>query len=122
MASESKPTMIRHSSSIPTVILTALITASAGAQSTPTRNTALRASRTPRRYIVAAAHAATSPVIDGRLDEPAWSAAPVAAEFVQQRPTPGAAATERTEARVLYDDQAIYVGMRMYSSHPERLA
>ena len=46
--------------------------------------------------------------IDGRLDEPAWDAAPVLTGFVQSEPLDGAAATRETEARVLIDDQAIY--------------
>jgi hypothetical protein len=59
--------------------------------------------------------------VDGRLDEAAWAAAPAATEFVQQRPTAGTPATERTEARILYTDDAIYVGMRMYDSRPDSI-
>ncbi|HEU4455554.1 MAG TPA: DUF5916 domain-containing protein, partial [Longimicrobium sp.] len=50
--------------------------------------------------------------VDGRLDEAAWAAAQPAAAFVQLEPRPGEAATEATEARVLYDDEAIYIGIR----------
>lgn len=57
-------------------------------------------------------------VVDGVLDEPAWNAAEVASGFVQRAPVPGAAASERTEARVLYDDRAVYVAMRMYDRDP----
>ena len=49
--------------------------------------------------------------IDGRLDEAAWGSAPVDDAFVQQYPIEGAAPTERTELRVLYDDRALYVGI-----------
>ena len=59
--------------------------------------------------------------LDGRLDEAAWGGAAVATGFVQQRPTPGAAASEATEARVLYDGKAVYVGMRMADSQPARI-
>ena len=59
-----------------------------------------------------------APTVDGRLDEAVWKEAPVAMDFVQQRPDPGARATERTEARVLYDDDAVYIGMRMYTDDP----
>jgi hypothetical protein len=62
------------------------------------------------------------PVIDGRLDDEAWAAAEPATGFVQMRPDPGKAATERTEARVLYGDEAIYVAMRMYDSAPDSVA
>lgn len=61
-------------------------------------------------------------LIDGRLDEPAWQRAPVAAGFVQQRPTPGAPASEATEVRVLFDSHSLYVGMRMFDSAPDSIA
>src|ERR1041384_2897290 len=63
----------------------------------------------------------TTPVIDGRLSEPAWQNAPVATGFTQNTPHGGAPATERTEARVFYDDDAIYVGMWMYDQHPDSI-
>jgi hypothetical protein len=66
--------------------------------------------------------AAEAPTVDGRLDDTAWQAATPLTGFVQMRPSPGEAATERTEVRVLYDDQAIYVGMRMYDRTPEEVA
>ena len=59
--------------------------------------------------------------LDGRLDEPAWDAAETATGFVQLRPTAGAAASEPTTARVLYDGRALYVGMRMADAQPERI-
>jgi len=50
-------------------------------------------------------------VIDGRLDEASWTTAPVDDAFTQQYPSEGAAPTERTELRVMYDDRALYVGI-----------
>lgn len=60
--------------------------------------------------------------LDGRLDEPAWAAAPEAREFTQSYPQPGRPPTDPMSVRVLYDDQAIYVGVRMYDSHPDSIA
>jgi hypothetical protein len=60
--------------------------------------------------------------IDGVFDEADWERAPVATDFTQQRPNPGAAATHRTEARVLFDDRYLYVAMRMYDPNPELIA
>jgi hypothetical protein len=62
------------------------------------------------------------PVIDGRLDEAVWARAEPATAFVQMRPGPGEPATERTEARVLYDDDALFVGMRMHDAEPDAIA
>ena len=59
--------------------------------------------------------------VDGRLDELAWAEAEVATGFVQSQPTAGAPASEPTEARVLYDGLAVYVGMRMHESQPGRI-
>src|SRR5450830_985489 len=50
--------------------------------------------------------------LDGRLDEPAWSTAPVTDAFTQMDPDEGKPASQRTEVRVLYDDAALYVGVR----------
>lgn len=55
-------------------------------------------------------------VLDARLDEPAWQAAKPITEFIQQDPHEGAAPSERTEVRFLYDDDALYVGARMFDS------
>jgi hypothetical protein len=66
-----------------------------------------------------AAHATrlVEPVrIDGVLDEAVWQNAPAVTEFMQIVPTEGAPATERTEIRFAYDDVALYIGARMYSS------
>ena len=52
--------------------------------------------------------------MDGRLDEAAWAAAAPATDFLQQDPREGEPATQRTEVRFLYDEQALYVGARMY--------
>lgn len=52
--------------------------------------------------------------IDGWLDEPGWSGAPVATHFTQTDPIDGAAPGERTEVRIAFDADAVYVGARMY--------
>lgn len=59
--------------------------------------------------------------IDGRLDEAVWATAPVATGFVQTEPTPGAPASERTEAQVAYGRSALYVAMRCYVRDPATL-
>jgi hypothetical protein len=56
--------------------------------------------------------------IDGRLDEAGWAAAPVLSDFIQNTPFDGRPASEVTEVRVLYDDEAIYVGARMLDREP----
>ena len=66
---------------------------------------------------------ASSPIsVDGVLDEAAWAAAVPTSRFVQADPHEGAAPTQRTEVRVLFDDAAIYVGARLYDSAPDSIA
>ena len=50
--------------------------------------------------------------VDGRLDEPAWAAAPLAGGFLQRDPEQGQPATEPTELRLLFDDHALYEQVR----------
>lgn len=61
----------------------------------------------------------TGPVeVDGILDEPAWQEARPISEFVAGEPIEGVPATHQTEVRVLFDDEAIYVGLRMWDPEP----
>jgi hypothetical protein len=54
--------------------------------------------------------------LDGRLDEPAWSASTPATGFRQQDPNEGQPATQRTEIRILHDEDALFIGARMYDT------
>ncbi len=53
--------------------------------------------------------------LDGRLDEQVWRTGPPLTAFVQKEPNEGAPPSERMEVRFVYDDDALYVGARMYS-------
>ncbi len=67
----------------------------------------------------ARAVSATTPiVIDGRFDEPVWRDAPVIGEFVQREPAEGAEPSERTEARLAFDDAALYVAIQAFDRQP----
>jgi hypothetical protein len=75
-----------------------------------------------RRLLMAVRITDAPPIIDGRLDDAIWQHADVAADFVQLRPNPTQPATHRTEARLAYDDAAIYVAMRMHDPAPDSIA
>ena len=62
------------------------------------------------------------PTIDGRLDEAVWEDADVITDFHQIRPGDGVEPSEPTEVYLLYDDNALYIGARMYDSEPEQIA
>ena len=54
--------------------------------------------------------------IDGRLDDEAWQKATPITDFSQKEPVENAAPTDKMEVRLLYDDDVLYVGARMFSS------
>src|SRR5688572_25825963 len=58
--------------------------------------------------------------IDGRLDDPIYRDTLPINEFVQQEPREGEPASERTEVWVAYDEEAIYVGARLWESDSSR--
>ncbi len=62
----------------------------------------------------ASAVRASGPIrVDGLLDDPSWSSAPVVDDFWQQKPEAGARATERTEVRIVFDDEYLFIGAEM---------
>ena len=58
------------------------------------------------------------PSIDGVLSEPIWMAAEPATDFVQADPLEGQPATERTEVRVAFDHDFLYIAARCLDSDP----
>jgi hypothetical protein len=82
----------------------------AGAQPAPTD-----------RRVVTAVRTDHPPVIDGHLTEECWTKAIPSVQFTQQDPDEGKAATEATEVRFVYDDEALYVGIRLLDREPTRI-
>ncbi|HEU0079811.1 MAG TPA: DUF5916 domain-containing protein, partial [Longimicrobiaceae bacterium] len=81
-----------------------------------------QASRAPApRRVLGAAPLPGDVRTDGRVDDPARSAAEVAAGFTQAYPRPGAPASEGTEIRVLAGPDALYVAARMLDSRPDSI-
>lgn len=79
----------------------------------------LPAQASPRPLPVSGAIRATSPIrLDGKLDESTWASAPVTDQFTQIDPNEGQPASQKTEVRVVYDDEALYVGVRLHDTGP----
>jgi hypothetical protein len=70
---------------------------------------------------VARVGAAGAPVIDADLSDAAWQSAPVIDDLRQVTPNAGEPATERTEIRVLFDENNIYFGIHAYDSEPDQV-
>jgi hypothetical protein len=62
-----------------------------------------------------------APAIDGVLDESVWMSAPAMSDFTQREPNDGSRATERTDVRIVYDENAIYVGVWAFDSRAAQI-
>jgi hypothetical protein len=74
----------------------------------------------PKRF--RAVRVETPPVLDGILDDPVWQQAEVVSDFHQTRPGDHTPTSEPTELYVIYTEEALYIGARMYDSEPELIA
>ena len=93
------------------VVLSSLVVTPAPGRGQSTQRQSLRAERI------------VEPVrLDGVLDDAVWSEAQAGSDFIQRYPTPGRIATMRTEVRVAYDTDAIYVAARMFDPNPDSIA
>jgi hypothetical protein len=95
------------SRSVPPFDVAAGATPGSAGRATATAATAFRAKQTP--------------VLDGRDDDPAWRDAQVIDQFLEYDPNPGAETRFKTQARVLYDDKALYVVVRMFDPAPDSI-
>ncbi|MBV6521993.1 MAG: hypothetical protein MNPFHGCM_02137 [Gemmatimonadaceae bacterium] len=59
--------------------------------------------------------------LDGLLTEPVWREATPIADFRQREPLEGEVATERTEVRVLFAGDVLYVGITAYDRQPQQI-
>ena len=75
-----------------------------------------------RNRVARAVRADSGIVVDGRLDESDWERAEVITGFTQVEPDEGEPAEEPTEVRILYDDENIYLGAKMFDSDTSRIA
>jgi hypothetical protein len=98
-------------------LCTVLLAEHAAGQQQPAASNPTAAPRTMR-----AARRMAPITIDGKLDEAAWASAEPSSGFVQSYPKPNQPAPDPTEVRVLYDNDAIYVGIRMFDAHPDSIA
>ncbi|MBI1807739.1 MAG: carbohydrate binding family 9 domain-containing protein [Ignavibacteria bacterium] len=76
----------------------------------------MKAGTSPKSIV--ASRVATSPRIDGYLSDDVWQSAVAVSGFQQFDPDEGAPSTEATAVKVVYDDNAVYVGVMCYDSDP----
>jgi hypothetical protein len=90
-----------------------------GQSSQTTQSINYETARQERRLM--AARATGELTLDGLLDEPSWQNAPMANGFIQNDPREGQPATFDTEVRLLYDDDALYLGVFARDDEPGRI-
>lgn len=59
--------------------------------------------------------------VDGFLDDDAWKNLPVATLDITYLPEYGKTPTKKTEVKVVYDNEALYVGAMMYDDNPTEI-
>ncbi|MBI2829414.1 MAG: carbohydrate binding family 9 domain-containing protein [Acidobacteria bacterium] len=64
---------------------------------------------------------ATEIAVDGELDEEIWQRAPTIGTLTQREPNTGEPPSERTDVRLLYDDDYLYIGVMAHDSEPQRV-
>ncbi len=62
-----------------------------------------------------------APKIDGIIDEAAWDTVEWTSDYVQNQPDNGAAPTEQTKFKVLYDDKNIYFVFLNLDAEPDKI-
>ncbi|MCK4646599.1 MAG: hypothetical protein KAU46_10125, partial [Candidatus Aminicenantes bacterium] len=59
--------------------------------------------------------------IDGLLNEPVWKKAPDAGVFIQLKSDRREPHKINTSAKILYDDNFVYIGFLCYDTEPDKL-
>lgn len=59
--------------------------------------------------------------IDGFLNEEDWSRTQIIEDFTQQYPNEGEPLSQRTEVRLLYDRERLYIAFNCFDSQPEKI-
>jgi len=62
-------------------------------------------------------------VIDGDLNETIWENSETATNFIMFEPDNGKQISEnkKTEVKVLYDNDGVYIGVRLYDDEPSKI-
>ena len=62
-----------------------------------------------------------APEINGILDDEAWNSGDWAGDFTQNQPYSGRPATQKTEFKILFDDNNLYVAFKVYDTSPDSI-
>ena len=75
----------------------------------------------PKRIYQTQRIAGNPPSIDGKLTDLCWEEGTWAGNFVQQQPVESGPPSQKTEFKILYDENYLYVAIRAYDNEPEKI-
>ena len=118
MRTALRPFVVRATATLGVSAALGAVAASGAAAQQPSAGLAVG----PGVRTVTAVEVDAPPVVDGTvLGDPAWAAAQAATGFVQTQPDEGRPASERTEVRIVFTADTIYVGVVCYDADPESI-
>ncbi|MEO7368897.1 MAG: DUF5916 domain-containing protein [Gemmatimonadaceae bacterium] len=88
---------------------------------TKTRTERLPSSSSATASSAMVSKATVAPVLDGKLDDPAWQDAQSINSFLEYDPNQGAESRFKTDVRVVHDEKYLYVMARMYDPSPDSI-
>jgi len=77
--------------------------------------------QTPDKKQYTATQISSPPVINGILDDEAWKTGTWEDNFTQNEPYNGRPATQRTEFKILFDENSLYVAIKAYDTSPDSI-
>lgn len=77
--------------------------------------------QTPAKKQYKAARLTTAPAIDGILDDDAWKEGTWTDDFTQYEPFNGSKVSQRTEFKILFDDDNLYAAFKAYDTSPDSI-
>ena len=105
---ESKQTGLTMKSSIISIVILLLLTGNVFGQ-------------IPDKKQYKATPVTSAPVIDGVLDEEVWTQGEWLDDFTQNEPYNGKPATQRTEFKILFDENSLYVAIKAFDTSPDSI-
>jgi hypothetical protein len=75
----------------------------------------------PEKKRYKATQITTAPLIDGVLDEQLWQQGEWIDDFTQNEPYSGRPASQRTEFKILFDDNNLYVAIKAFDTSPDSI-
>jgi len=82
---------------------------------------AVTTGQTPEKKSCQAEKITVPPVINGILDDETWSEGTWIDDFTQHEPLNGREASQRTEFKILFDDDNLYVAIKAFDTSPDSI-